>query len=86
MLLMTNSQIWTAFGLMGQFLLTARFVVQWLGSEREKKSIIPTAFWYFSIGGGHASGVCDPHTECCVHHWSGIRAVYLSSQPPVAPQ
>ncbi len=37
---------------MGQLLFTARFVVQWLSSEREKKSILPTAFWYFSIGGG----------------------------------
>jgi len=26
--------------------------VQWLKSEKEKKSVIPTAFWYFSISGG----------------------------------
>jgi lipid-A-disaccharide synthase-like uncharacterized protein len=37
---------------MGQLLFSARFVVQWLKSEREKKSVIPTAFWYFSISGG----------------------------------
>ena len=29
-----------------------RFVVQWLQSERMRKSIVPTAFWYFSIAGG----------------------------------
>jgi lipid-A-disaccharide synthase-like uncharacterized protein len=52
MLLMTNSSIWIAFGMMGQLLFTARFVVQWLSSEREKKSVVPTTFWYFSIGGG----------------------------------
>jgi lipid-A-disaccharide synthase-like uncharacterized protein len=27
-------------------------VLQWLASERQKKSIIPIAFWYFSIAGG----------------------------------
>ena len=49
---MTNDQWWIAFGLMGQLLFSARFVVQWLKSEKEKKSVIPTAFWYFSISGG----------------------------------
>jgi len=37
---------------MGQLLFSARFVVQWLKSEKEKRSVIPTAFWYFSISGG----------------------------------
>ena len=31
---------------------TARFLVQWLTSERARRSIVPKAFWYFSIGGG----------------------------------
>lgn len=35
----------------GQLLFTARFVVQWLSSEREKRSVVPPLFWYFSIGG-----------------------------------
>ena len=35
----------------GQLLFTARFVVQWLSSEREKRSVVPPSFWYFSIGG-----------------------------------
>lgn len=43
---------WLAIGLIGQALFSARFVVQWLSSEKIKKSVIPTAFWYFSIGGG----------------------------------
>lgn len=29
-----------------------RFLVQWLMSEYQKRSVIPIAFWYFSIGGG----------------------------------
>ena len=29
-----------------------RFVVQWIASERAGRSVVPTAFWVFSIGGG----------------------------------
>ncbi|MEJ2700776.1 MAG: lipid-A-disaccharide synthase N-terminal domain-containing protein, partial [Desulfuromonadales bacterium] len=29
-----------------------RFFVQWLYSEKQGRSVIPTAFWYFSLGGG----------------------------------
>lgn len=36
---------------MGQFLFTSRFVVQWLSSEKQKKSVIPASFWFLSIGG-----------------------------------
>ncbi|MBN1871156.1 MAG: lipid-A-disaccharide synthase N-terminal domain-containing protein [Candidatus Omnitrophica bacterium] len=28
-----------------------RFLMQWIQSERKKKSVIPMSFWYFSIGG-----------------------------------
>ena len=43
---------WLAIGLVGQALFSARFIVQWLQSERVKKSVIPSAFWYFSMAGG----------------------------------
>jgi lipid-A-disaccharide synthase-like uncharacterized protein len=39
-------------GYAGQALFTMRFVVQWIASERAKKSVFPIAFWFFSIGGG----------------------------------
>ncbi len=39
-------------GYAGQILFTMRFVVQWIASERAGKSVIPMAFWFFSIGGG----------------------------------
>ncbi len=48
---MTSEQIWIAFGLLGQLVFSARFVVQWLSSERAKKSVTPPIFWYFSIVG-----------------------------------
>ena len=43
---------WVVFGLAGQLLFMGRFLVQWIASEREKRSVVPLAFWYFSIGGG----------------------------------
>jgi lipid-A-disaccharide synthase-like uncharacterized protein len=53
-MIMQNSDtlIWIIIGFVGQALFSARFIVQWLASERVKRSIIPTAFWYFSLAGG----------------------------------
>jgi lipid-A-disaccharide synthase-like uncharacterized protein len=48
----TTEQIWLSIGLLGQALFSARFVVQWIASERRKRSVMPRAFWYFSVGGG----------------------------------
>ena len=44
--------IWLAFGLVAQLMFAARFLVQWIASERAGKSVVPMAFWFFSIGGG----------------------------------
>lgn len=49
---LSQNQIWLVIGFAGQALFTARFLVQWLASERARKSIVPLAFWYFSLGGG----------------------------------
>jgi len=43
---------WLVFGLMAQLLFAARFLVQWISSERAGRSVIPFAFWVFSVGGG----------------------------------
>ena len=43
---------WVVLGFAAQALFTMRFVVQWIASERARKSVIPVAFWFFSIGGG----------------------------------
>jgi lipid-A-disaccharide synthase-like uncharacterized protein len=50
--LMTAEHIWIAVGFVGQALFASRFFVQLLKSEMEGRSVIPVAFWYFSIGGG----------------------------------
>ncbi len=39
-------------GFAAQALFTMRFLLQWLASERAGHSVIPLAFWWFSIGGG----------------------------------
>ena len=43
---------WTLLGFAAQSLFMMRFVVQWLASERARKSVLPVAFWFFSVGGG----------------------------------
>ncbi len=47
---MTHS-FWLSIGFLGQALFSGRFIIQWLASEKQKKSVIPRAFWYFSIAG-----------------------------------
>ena len=43
---------WIVVGLLGQLMFTGRFIVQWIASERAGRSVVPVAFWYFSIIGG----------------------------------
>lgn len=45
-------QIMVIVGFAGQGLFAMRFILQWLSSEGQGRSVIPLAFWYFSIGGG----------------------------------
>jgi len=45
-------KIWLGIGFLGQALFSMRFLVQWIASERARRSIIPNAFWIFSIAGG----------------------------------
>ena len=48
----TSDIAWLVIGFSGQALFSMRFLVQWLTSEKQKRSVIPVAFWYFSIAGG----------------------------------
>jgi len=47
---MTVNQ-WLIIGFVGQALFGARFIIQWIVSEKKRESTIPLAFWYCSIGG-----------------------------------
>jgi lipid-A-disaccharide synthase-like uncharacterized protein len=43
---------WVVLGFVAQAMFTLRFAVQWIASERAGHSVVPLAFWLFSIGGG----------------------------------
>jgi len=45
------SSLWTAVGFVGQAVFGLRFVVQWIATERRRKSVVPVAFWYLSLLG-----------------------------------
>ena len=42
---------WVAMGLLGQVLFTGRMLLQWLVSERSKRSVVPVGFWWLSLVG-----------------------------------
>src|SRR3954447_23391066 len=44
--------LWVKIGFLGQAAFTARFLVQWVASEKKKDSVVPVAFWWLSIVGG----------------------------------
>jgi len=43
---------WLILGFAAQLLFSARFLVQWIASERAGMSIVPISFWFLSIMGG----------------------------------
>jgi lipid-A-disaccharide synthase-like uncharacterized protein len=54
MSLLADPYFWMAVGFAGQGLFTARFLVQWLASERSGEVVVPTSFWWLSILGAFA--------------------------------
>ena len=52
---------WVLIGFVGQFVFGARFIVQWIASEREKRSHVPVQFWYLSLVGGAVTTVYAIH-------------------------
>jgi lipid-A-disaccharide synthase-like uncharacterized protein len=42
---------WVIVGFTGQLVYSMRFIVQWIASERAKRSVIPVSFWWISLGG-----------------------------------
>jgi len=51
-IVVTRFDLWAAFGVLAQFVFGARFIVQWIASEKAEKSVIPMGFWFLSIAGG----------------------------------
>lgn len=48
----TTEIVWLGIGTFAQLLFSMRFIVQWIASEKVRRSIVPETFWYFSMGGG----------------------------------
>lgn len=48
----TWPHFWLVLGFVAQGAFFMRFLVQWIASERKKRSVVPVAFWYFSLAGG----------------------------------
>jgi lipid-A-disaccharide synthase-like uncharacterized protein len=46
-----NYWLWKAIGYGGLVMFQARWVVQWLHSEKHKESLVPISFWWFSVAG-----------------------------------
>jgi lipid-A-disaccharide synthase-like uncharacterized protein len=51
---MSTVTMWLTVGFLGQMIFTARFLVQWIASERKHTSVVPVAFWWLSLAGGSA--------------------------------
>jgi lipid-A-disaccharide synthase-like uncharacterized protein len=49
---MHTTTFWLGVGFLGQALFSMRFLIQWIHSERHRRSLIPVLFWHFSIAGG----------------------------------
>lgn len=44
--------VWIGIGLFGQVVFSGRMLLQWITSERHRKSVIGESFWWFSLIGG----------------------------------
>jgi lipid-A-disaccharide synthase-like uncharacterized protein len=60
-----TEQVWVSVGLIGQVVFGLRFIVQWIATEKQKRSVIPVGFWYLSLAGSlillaYAIYRCDP--------------------------
>jgi lipid-A-disaccharide synthase-like uncharacterized protein len=47
-----TEKAWLGVGFLAQLMFSMRFIVQWIASERARRSIVPETFWYFSMVGG----------------------------------
>ena len=42
---------WTLWGLAAQGFFFLRLIIQWIRSEKEKKTVVPLSFWWMGIAG-----------------------------------
>jgi lipid-A-disaccharide synthase-like uncharacterized protein len=58
-----STGLWLTIGFLGQAIFTARFLAQWVASERRRDSVVPVAFWWLSILGGVTLLIYAVHRE-----------------------
>ncbi len=51
MISIAMKDIWLAVGFVGQVVFGSRFIIQWIATERKKRSVVPVSFWYLSLIG-----------------------------------
>jgi lipid-A-disaccharide synthase-like uncharacterized protein len=47
-----TNMVWIGIGLLGQVAFSGRMILQWMVSEKHRKSVITESFWWFSLFGG----------------------------------
>ncbi|MEO6812125.1 MAG: lipid-A-disaccharide synthase N-terminal domain-containing protein [Isosphaeraceae bacterium] len=60
---MSDSKLWLIIGILGQSVFFARFLAQWIASERKRDSVVPIAFWWLSLAGGMTTLFYAIHRE-----------------------
>lgn len=48
----TTELFWLGLGFAAQGMFMMRFIIQWLATEKARRSVVPDAFWYWSFAGG----------------------------------
>ena len=84
----TVELIWLTVGFLAQALFSMRFIIQWIASERVKRSIVPEAFWYFSLAEARC---CSPTpsiasipSSCSAKPWASSSTSATSSSSATA--
>ena len=85
----SSEMLWVIVGLLGQLIFFGRWVVQWIASEKNSKSVIPIPFWWFSLCGGLITFVYAYHISSfpfMLAQFMGIiiyiRNIYLIMKEP----
>jgi len=58
-----DSYLWTVFGLLGNAIFGARFLVQWIASEKKGRVVVPPVFWHLSFWGSLVSLIYGFHVD-----------------------